>query len=229
MNMDAKAIGYAIRRRRMELGLTQTKLAELVGYDGQSTVSRIEHGNQDVPADMLAKIAEVLQTRVSRLWLEAEEQVLHGDLPRDFSVREPEVPYVRRVPVVSWVQAGLPTEAFDPYARGAAERWVTTGAKVGRRAYALEVRGDSMVSARGEPTFPERTVIIVDPERVPENGSLVIVRFEGVTEATFKRLSVDDGRRLLIPLNPQYPTREIDEDAVLCGVVVSKAEQTLGV
>lgn len=218
-------LGYVIRRRRVAKKINQTRFAELIGYDGQSSVSRLEHGKQDVPAETLSRIAEALETRPSILWLEAETHALAGEIPPEFSVAETTAPYTLRVPIISWVQAGLPTEAFDPYERGAALGWAKTNAKFRGRPYALIVRGDSMLDPRGQHSFPEGTVIIVDPGRQAENGSFVIVRFEGAREATFKRLREDGGRRLLLPMNPAYPTQEIQAEATLCGVVVSQAEK----
>lgn len=124
-------------------------------------------------------------------------------------------------------EAGNWSDPTDTYARGTGEAMIATTAKVGRLAYALRVRGDSMSNPRGDPSFPDGSVIIVDPGRQPEAGSMVIVRLLDDDETTFKRLAIDGGRRLLVPLNPQYPTIPLEQDAMLCGVVVAIAERSL--
>jgi SOS-response transcriptional repressor LexA len=119
-----------------------------------------------------------------------------------------------RLPLISWVTAGQWREVVDNFQPGDAEQWVETTKRVGRSAFALRVRGDSM-----EPRCPDGAIIVVDPEREAVNGSLVVVRLQDDAEATFKRLVVEGGRRFLAPLNPRYPVIEIDGPAVICGVV----------
>ena len=104
-------------------------------------------------------------------------------------------------------------EVFDPYAKGAAEDWIPTGATVGARAFALRVKGDSM-----EPLIPEGSIVIVDPEVEPVNGSIVVARFEEAQEATIKKLIIDGDERWLKPLNPAYTARRIDGECQLVGV-----------
>ncbi len=122
-----------------------------------------------------------------------------------------------RVPLISWVQAGQWSEVADPYAKGVAEDWILTGAKVGPHAYALRVRGDSMA-----PEFSEGDVIIVDPDVEATNGRFVIVRLDDAQEATFKQLVTDGGRQYLKPMNPRYPIIEVNENATFCGAIVGK-------
>jgi SOS-response transcriptional repressor LexA len=92
--------------------------------------------------------------------------------------------------------------------------------RVGPHAYALRVVGDSMTNPHGSPSFPEGTVIILDPEREAAPGKYVVVRQKGDSEVTFKQLVRDGGRFYLKPLNPRYPILEMNEDAVICGVLV---------
>jgi SOS-response transcriptional repressor LexA len=40
------------------------------------------------------------------------------------------------------------------------------------------------------------------------------------TEATFKEYYEDDGKKYLKPINPQYPTSEMDDDSIIIGVVI---------
>ena len=86
-------------------------------------------------------------------------------------------------------------------------------ARVGKHAYALRVRGDSM-----EPKFPEGVTIIVDPDASPVHGSFVVALLTDAEQVTFKQLVID-GRRYLKPLNPRYPVMEMDNRVAICGVV----------
>lgn len=125
----------------------------------------------------------------------------------------------RRVPLISWVQAGRARPVSDPYHPAAPEEWEDVTVAVSAETFALRVRGDSMVAPDGS-GFPEGAIIIVDPAMEARNGDFVVVRFQNSDEATFKRLVVDGPMKLLRPLNPTYPTIHITEDARLCGVVV---------
>lgn len=68
MNVDEKrvALGGAIRERRVEQGLSQQRLALMVG-SSKSHIWRIETGRVGVGIDDLARIADALDTRVSKL------------------------------------------------------------------------------------------------------------------------------------------------------------------
>lgn len=53
-------IGDIIKRRRMELGMTQDELAKKLGYKTRSTITRIEKNENDVNQTSLIKIADAL-------------------------------------------------------------------------------------------------------------------------------------------------------------------------
>ena len=68
MNTDEKrlALGAAIRERRFEQGLSQQRLALMVG-SSKSHIWRIETGRVGVGIDDLARIADALDATVSEL------------------------------------------------------------------------------------------------------------------------------------------------------------------
>ncbi|SBV37822.1 HTH-type transcriptional regulator for conjugative element pMERPH (fragment) [uncultured Stenotrophomonas sp.] len=84
-----------------------------------------------------------------------------------------------------------------------------------------------MVNPRGEPSFPPGEKIIVEPEMAATSGSLVVAQIDGEPETTFKKLIIDGGQHLLVPLNPQYVTIQITRATRICGVVISRAEKPL--
>lgn len=122
-------------------------------------------------------------------------------------------PVAGRVPLISWIQAGMWNEVIDNLSPGEGERIETTY-KARAHTYALRVVGDSM-----EPRFPEGAILIVEPDEPADHGKFVIVRQRGNTEATFKQLVRDGAQWYLKPLNPRYPILAMEEDAVICGVV----------
>lgn len=68
-NDDAYLIdfGKRIRERRLELGMTQEKLAHLAGYTSKVSISKIESGQRDISREKVATIANAL--KCSPVWL----------------------------------------------------------------------------------------------------------------------------------------------------------------
>lgn len=82
--------------------------------------------------------------------------------------------------------------------------------------FALRVVGDSMA-----PEFWDGCVVIVDPGMGAVDGTYVVAESGG--EVIFRKLVVDGERRLLQPLNPDYPTVEWEPPYTLKGVVVQRS------
>lgn len=61
-----EVLGAAIRERRMEQGLSQERLAFMVG-SSKAHIWRIEKGSVGVGLDDLCRIADALDTKVSEL------------------------------------------------------------------------------------------------------------------------------------------------------------------
>lgn len=53
-------VGYRVRIRRIELGLTQDELASRIGYSTRSSISNIENGLSSIPASRLNSFAKAL-------------------------------------------------------------------------------------------------------------------------------------------------------------------------
>jgi SOS-response transcriptional repressor LexA len=120
----------------------------------------------------------------------------------------------KRVPVLSWTQAGNWREMTEQ----TCEEYVETDAK---GLFALKVIGDSM-----EPEFYEGDIIVVNPHLKQEhNDYIVVASHEG--EATFKQLKKYGKKRILHPLNPKYPDIELDKEVEyrIIGVVVEKKKR----
>lgn len=59
-----KKLGIAIASARAKAGLTQTQLADVLGYTNPSYLSRIENGKQAPSLPTLFTIAEACDTRI---------------------------------------------------------------------------------------------------------------------------------------------------------------------
>jgi len=130
-----------------------------------------------------------------------------------------------KVPLISWVSAGTWCEAINNYSAGDAEEWLPCPKTCSSNTYALRVNGDSMTSIiPGAKSCPEGCIIYVDPLEQPTNGKRVIAKLPYSNEVTFKTYKEDAGQKWLMPINPQYDKILIDENVIICGVVIAKYE-----
>ncbi|WP_312411608.1 S24 family peptidase [Pseudescherichia sp.] len=195
-----------VKQKRIELGLTQTEAAELAGIRQQSWQS-IEDGKTLKPRNIIG-IAKAL--RCDANWL------MNGGAFKPISEVNS-----RRVPLISYVQAGAlaekpPIEAFD----GSFE-YILTDSELSEFSFGLRIEGDSM-----EPDFKDGDIIIVDPELEPCPGEFVVAK-NGGNEATFKkyRPTFTDMQGCqhfeLVPLNDDYPVINSDiQPLTIIGVMV---------
>jgi len=113
------------------------------------------------------------------------------------------------IPLISYVQAGEWSEAIDLYEPGYGEQVMPTTIPHSKSTFALRVEGRSMTLPEGVTglSFPHGMIIYVDPEREARTGDFVIARHSS-NQVTFKKLMMEEGRPVLMPLNPdskQYP------------------------
>lgn len=219
-----KIFGNVIKQFRKAAGLTQPQLSEKSGVD-QGAVSRIENGKLDSPHVHLDALSEALGIRPSEV-LQAVENI-EDAAANNFTPPPIALPGMKTIPLIGWVRAGKWDQVENPFDPEVAEGYVQTAVKVSKHAFALRVKGESMMSLRESVSFPPGTTIIVEPQAFATDGSLIIAALEDDEEATFKKLVSDGGRQYLVPLNPQYPTLPVDRPMRICGVIVAIAERSI--
>ncbi|MCZ4064099.1 S24 family peptidase [Oxalobacter aliiformigenes] len=129
------------------------------------------------------------------------------------------------VPVISWVAAGIWTPMSDQTVEPL--EWLPCPVKHGKGTYALIVRGQSMCNPTGERSFKDGDIIFVDPTLDAQNKDFVIARLDNESEATFKKLIVEDGQKMLMAINPDWKPKfiSINGNASILGVVIGKVER----
>jgi repressor LexA len=120
-----------------------------------------------------------------------------------------------QLPLFNSIPAGIPDE-FDGSEAPDTLRFIPTTLGISNpgRAFAVKVRGDSMVDAG---IFSGDIVVLEQKEA--KNGDIVAALIDG--ENTLKRLVRDKGRVFLKAENPRYPDLEPVEKLDIQGVVVS--------
>lgn len=207
-------VGARLKRFREDKGMSQRSLAEKCGW-GASRIGNYEAGVRSINLDDAEVIAKHLGIKPYQILFDSEELIEFANV----SNIDIQPSYIQKFPVLSSVQAGAWTEAVESYSTIDADEWYETTERTSKRCFWLRVQGDSMTSAIGL-SFPEGTLLLVDPEREFENGSLVVAKLIDVNEATFKKLVIDAGQKFLKPLNPSYPTLPINGNCRIIGVVV---------
>lgn len=200
-----ETVGQRIKSLRK---ITKTSQKDLGKFCGVSDVA-VGYWEKDlnVPGgESLAKLAKFFNTSIDYILFGTE---FEGKL----------ITKMRKIPVISWVQAGSFTETKPQDVFSEAEQWIETSLRIGNNSFALEVKGDSMTNPNGLPTIPEGATVVVDPDAEPLHGKIVVARIEGTNEATVKKLVIDGPQKFLVPLNPRYPNIAINGNCTIIGVV----------
>lgn len=200
-----ETVGQRIKALRR---VTRTSQKELGKFCGVSDVA-VGYWEKDVNipnGESLVKLAKFFNTSI--------DYILYGTEFEGTIITK-----MRRVPVISWVQAGQFTECKAADLFSDVDKWVETSLRIGDNSFALEVKGDSMTNPNGLPTIPEGATVIVDPDAEPLHGKIVVARLDGTNEATVKKLVIDGPQKFLVPLNPRYPNIPINGNCLIIGVV----------
>lgn len=203
------SVGKRIHARRKQLKLSQRALGALVGVSATSLTywerDEIEPKNKN-----LAALARALDCAPDFLLFGA---TFGGDVSF--------VTINARVPLISWDKLSSYIEGEVMEGDDEAEDWIYCPVQCAKSTFALRVKGDHMESPYpGKKSYLDGQIIFVDPTAEVKNGSRVISRRLDSTEATFKEYFEDDGKKYLKPINPQYPTVEINNETIIIGVVI---------
>ncbi|RLA58800.1 MAG: hypothetical protein DRQ89_14930 [Epsilonproteobacteria bacterium] len=199
-----------------DAGMSKVKFAELLEVNDQNITHWISRNG--VSKGKLFKAAKILN--VDPEWLNTgthsvKEIAEEYNPPNTDKTTLTAVSITGKIPVISWTTAGDWHEIASNLQDYDADEWIPAIGSHSAQTYALRIRGDSM-----EPTIPNGSTIVVDPAIPADSNRVVVIRQNGDTEATCKRLIIEGGKRYLKPDNPRYPILEMLPDAVICGVAV---------
>lgn len=184
-----------IKKKRLELKMTQTDLAQKAGYADKSMIAKIESGKVDLPQSKIELFAKILITTPGELMgYDNQEDRVSSD--------------AISIPILNTVVAGLPLSA---YADADVIGYEEVSRKLGSpdELFALKVVGDSML-----PVLQEGDIIVVKQQPDVESGDIAIVLING-DEATVKKVMKSQEGITLIAFNPAvyephfYPNDEI--------------------
>lgn len=186
--------------------MTISELATQVDSD-VGNISRLERDIQGFSPQLLSKIADALSVPVAELFSDHQQSSQHQNM-------ELATPDIHRIPVITYVQAGVWTETSEIREYDGNMAYITTDLDLGQRAFAIVIRGNSM-----EPEFTEGDLVLIDPDEPLHPGDFVVAK-NGEEEATFKKYRPrgygEDGQEIfeLAPLNDDYPTMRSDRQHI---------------
>lgn len=219
MNTDKyKAANTQIIERLNELAkyrdLSPSEIARRTSVP-QPTVHRILSGQSEDPKiTIIRKIAECLGTTLAKL--EETSRDLAQETQPTYSVsgnRESS-----KVPFIEWDQL------TDKRARSLSPE-IPCPADHGPNTFATRVKDNTMTAQYGR-SYPEGSIIYIDPDRAHEakSGDRVFAMIEGKIPS-FKLYGEADGERYLQSINLQYPiiTREFEITGLVIGMWVPES------
>lgn len=203
-----ETIGSRIKAARKAKKMTQKDLSDSAEVSATSIVYW-ERDEIEPKSKNLASLARALDC--------APDFLMYGaTFGEEVSIAQ----FHSRVPLIKW--ASVQKSKGGPMSKEVdVLDWLYCPVQCGKNTFALKVDSDSMVSPDPRAkSYPTGTIIFVDPDAEISNGSRVVARKSTSTEATFKEYIKDGGDNYLKPINPQYPTVQMDSDTVIIGVVI---------
>lgn len=186
-------------------GYTTQMLADALGISYQAAKKALDGktkaftaANNQRAANLLGVSAEWLATGESGPLVNTASNVSHAQIGST------------HIPLISYVSAGHWTGAVDAFQPNDAHDWLMTDLELSENAFALEIKGESML-----PEFRPGDRVIIDPSISPQPGDYVVAK-NGEEEATFKKYrprGMDERGNVvfeLVPLNEDYPTMRSD-------------------
>ena len=198
-----------IKKRRKELGLTQTDLALKLGYADKSMIAKIESGKVDLAQSKIVAFADVLETTPAYLMGWEDIKPIYPDNLMPLSKKP-----TKKVPLVGTIACGTPILAEQNVSE-----YIDMDNDI-HADFALRCKGDSMINAR---IFDGDIVYIKIATQV-ENGEIAAVLIEDiVSEATLKRFYKDDEKIRLCAENPTYKDMVFYHEEINAVHVLGKA------
>ena len=188
-------LGWYLEDGREAKNLSVEQAAIRIGISAEVLLS-YETGQVDHDPNLLVKIVEQYELRLSRMLLRAMRSASHDHERYLDEVSAP--PNASEIPIKGFVFAGIPQENYDVNYRDP----IKLPAPIFPYAdtFALLVSGDE---CKSEGIF-DGDVIIILPENRPIFGKLYAVRIDGIPH--LRRLIPEDGR--LILKSPDGPTED---------------------
>lgn len=199
--------------------VTQEDVSEACGWSTQGAFSAYLNARTPLNLDALIKLSNYFGISPSEISpeLAAGIESVSGITDKmDSNVEAANIEGLKRVPILTYVQAGKWREAIQM----PTDDYVFVSIDVSPYTFGARIIGDSMM-----PEFKEGDLIIIDTQIDPQPTDLVLAEsHEGITFKKYRSRGInEDGVEVfdLVPLNPDFPTIRSDRSKVeIIGTVV---------
>lgn len=179
-----------IRFLRRKQGMSQDKLAELLGYKSYTTIQKWESGVSEPPLKKVHAIADLFHVDIDVLAkgdISKPAESIQNTIPFGYSP----IPPMEDVPLVGDIACGTPILAEENVIGRVSvpDYW--------HASFVLTCHGDSMA-----PKILDGDLVAIHAQPEVENGQIAAVRIDG--EATLKRVYRYPDRLELRAINPDY-------------------------
>ena len=212
-------VGEKIRKRREELGLSQSELAKAIGVT-DAYISAVERDVRSItrwPWQRLEALRKALRWTPEE-FAEATGVELPGSPLERMDAR---LVIMTKVPLLGVVSAGRGMSHAEPMGEvevpsDVVERYGSYGL------YALEVDGDSMYCDDLPYSIPPGSIVVVARDLEPRPGDLVIAWLKSKGVGYLKELEQRRGHQVLKSWNPEVPPLVVgpEDEVEIQGVVV---------
>lgn len=195
--------GKRVAMLRKKLGLSQDKLAEMVGYSERSSIAKIESGNVDLPASKIKALAKALNT--TEVYLMALED--------DGMYNKASIPY-RYIPLYGPIccgNGGFNDDNILEYIP------VPSAGLADHKDYFCQYAvGDSMIEK-----IEEGDLLVFEKCSIPEINGIGCFCIDENT-STCKKYVISGGIHMLMPLNSKYDPIVVDSLSFRCIGILKK-------
>ncbi len=185
-------IGAIIKKRRIELNMTQDELAEKTGYKTRSSINKIEKGCNDLPRSKMELFAKALNVPQAYFLSDDSLEMTLEQLCEKYDNIRPIS--MKRFPLLGEIACGEPIFASEDKSS-----YVMADMDISAD-FCLRAKGDSMINAR----IHDGDLVFIREMPMVDNGDIAAVIIDDV--ATLKKVYYypEKGKLVLFPENPSY-------------------------
>lgn len=213
--MEIKDIGAAIKRARMQLGLSQRQVADELGID-QGNVSRLESGRHALTLENIVKLSGIIKTPLSEIFAVAE-----GRHPMD-PLSEENYSLVKRLSVNAECGPGnIPDDVQVIDTLAFRRDWLRRKGLQSDKLEIYETKGSSM-----DPYIKEGDIVMVDSAAINPQSNEVWAIWQKDFGVRIKRLIFRENGDLII--RSDNPDKSLYPDEIIPGPQIEAEVSTLG-
>jgi len=199
---EIEILAANLHRLMRARGINEAELARQSSIP-QPTLHKILSGRTDDPR------ASTLKALANTFGISIDELLLGVDV----SQQSNSTAKTQSIAIISWSECINAAKFITNLTSTNWSNWVVSE-YVSQNAYGL------ISKASMEPYFPRKTILMIDPDMVAEDGDVIVVLYPNTSDATLRKLSTDGPKKLLLPINATSNPDNFEKGIKILGVVV---------